>query len=450
MKRTLILLLGVAALSLCAFLWAQERATIKVPGQGQKPTIAVPDFRGSGSAQPLMDAFNRTLWSELQDSGQLKMIPKTLYPLQIPQQPADFKAAPLTPAMAQWSGPPVNGNWLAFGYTAEQNGQLVLYGWLFNVQQPSPESAQVLGKVYLGTLDAAGAVKVARDFAADILKQFGARSLAGTKIYFVSNRLNARAKEIWSMDYDGQNQTPLTHYNSITSYPAVSPDNTKLAFTSYARGNPQIFMHSLDSGRRLSFYNQHASLSAPSDFTPDSQRLLLYLAPDTGGYSQIYSARVDGSDLQRISHCRCIDVEPKVNPKTGAQIVFVSDRGGLPQIYRMNADGTDIVRLTNGQGEAVNPSWNPDGQHIAFAWTRGFEPGNYNVFVMDVASGQTVQLTHAEGRNENPSWAPDGVHLAYASTRGRVSQIWSMLADGTEKRQITNAGSNEKPVWSRQ
>ncbi len=244
-----------------------------------------------------MDAFNRTLWSELQGSGQLRLIPKTMYPLQIPQQPADFKAAPQTPAMTQWSGPPVNGNWLAFGYTAAQNGQLVLYGWLFNVQQPTPESAQVLGKVYLGSLDAAGAEKVARDFAADILKQFGAKSLAGTKIYFVSNRLSGRSKEIWSMDYDGQNQTPLTHYNSITSYPAVSPDNTKLAFTSYARGNPQIFIHSLDSGRRLPFYNQHASLSAPSDFTPDSQRLLLYLAPDTGGYAQIYSARVDGSDL---------------------------------------------------------------------------------------------------------------------------------------------------------
>ncbi len=447
MKRSQILtflLLGVTA---SAILLAQSQAVIDIRGHGEKPAIAIPDFRGSGEAQQHMDTFNRTLWNELQNSGQVKMVPKTFYPIQIPQQPADFKTAPQTPSLSQWSSPPVNANWLAFGYTAAQNGQLVLYGWLFNVAQPTPQSAQVLGKIYLGTLDDAGAMKVARDFAADILKQFGAKSLVGTKIYYVSERTGH--KEIWSMDYDGTHETALTHYNSITTFPAVSPDNTKIAFMTYAKGQPQIFIHSLESSRKLPFYNQNASMNAPSDFTPDSQHLLFYSSAG-GGEVQIFMSNVDGSNLQRISHCRCIDVEPKVNPKTGGQIVFVSDRGGLPQIYRMNTDGTDIVRLTNGQGEATNPSWNPDGQHIAFAWTKGFEPGNYNIFTMDVATGDVVQLTHGEGRNENPSWAPDGIHLVYASKRGRVSQLWTMLADGSGKQQLTSVGSNENPVWSRQ
>jgi TolB protein len=447
MKRTLIYSVVAAAIGVCTLLLAQEHTEIRIPGQGTKPPIAVPDFRGSGEAQQFMDAFNRTLWNELQNSGQVKMITKTFYPLQLPQQPSDFKTAPQTPAMTQWSSPPLNANWLAFGYTAPQNGQLVLYGWLFNVLQPTVQSAQVLGKIYLGSLDEAGAIKVARDFAADILKQLGAKSLIGTKIYFVSDR--TRNKEIWSMDYDGTHEVQLTHYASITTFPAVSADNTKLAFTTYAKGQPQIFVHSLESGRKLPFYNQAASMNAASDFTPDSQRLLFY-STASGGFAQIYSARADGSNLQRITNCRCIDVEPKINPKTGADVVFVSGRGGLPQIYRMNADGTDVVRLTNGEGEATNPSWNPDGQRIAFAWTKGFDPGNYNIFVMDIATGNILQLTHGEGRNENPTWAPDGLHLAYASKRGRASQIWTMLADGAEKRQLTNVGSNEKPVWSRQ
>ena len=45
-------------------------------------------------------------------------------------------------------------------------------------------SAQVIGKLYYGSLDADGAKKVAREFAADILQQFGAKSLAGSKILF--------------------------------------------------------------------------------------------------------------------------------------------------------------------------------------------------------------------------------------------------------------------------
>lgn len=446
MKRTL---LGIAALPIVGLLlWAQVE--INIPKPGEKPTIAVPDFRGSGVAAPLMDVFNRTLFRELQDSGRLKMAPKTVYPLSIPQQPSDFKAPvggqSQGPWVSDWSGPPVNANYLAFGYTAATGGQLSLFGWLYNVQLQTAQGAQLIGKVYTGTLDEAGATKVAEEFAADILKQFGGVSLIGTKIYFVSDRTGH--KEIWEMDYDGSNQNPITNYASITTFPAVSPDGTKVAFTTYARGTPQIFVHSLETGRKLPFYNQSASLNAASDFTPDSRNLLLY-STASGSYPQIYEASVDGSNLRRISHSSSIDVEPKINPKTGAEIVFVSGRGGPPQLYRMNNDGADVSRLTNGEGEAVNPSWNPDGQHIAFSWTRGYDPGGYNIFVMDIASRGYVQLTHGEGRNENPSWAPDGVHLVYSSKRGRATQIWTMLADGSSPRQLTTRGNNEKPVWSK-
>jgi TolB protein len=227
-----------------AMLLAATAASL--PGQAQpdmrlsastaeRPSIAVADMRGSGDAQRNMDTFNSTLWDELQNAGILKMVAKSVYPLEVPQRPQDFKP-PMVPANARrgtppartgpwltdWSGPPVSANWLAFGYTAVQDNRLVLYGWLFNTGQPDVTSAQVIGKLYFGTLDADGAKKVARDFAADILQQFGAKSLAGTKIYFVSDR--SGSKEIWSMDYDGSHQQRLTQYKSTSSMPAVSPD----------------------------------------------------------------------------------------------------------------------------------------------------------------------------------------------------------------------------------
>jgi TolB protein len=109
-----------------------------------------------------------------------------------------------------------------------------------------------------------------------------------------------------------------------------------------------------------------------------------------------------------------------------------------------------VSRLTTGEGDAVNPAWSPDGQHIAFAWTRGFEPGNFNIFIMDVASREiTLQLTHGAGRNENPSWAPDGVHVVFSSTRGGKTQIYTSLANGGAVQQLTTQGNNEKPVWSK-
>ena len=445
MKRSIPILFMLAM----ALVIALPQTVIKITG-GEKPAIAVPDFRGSDAAQKYMDTFNRTLFSELQNSGQLKMVPKTVYPLNVPQQPTDFKppagGGSQGPWLTDWSGPPVNANYLAFGYTAPRDNQLVLSGWLYDVRQASPSSAQLIGKLYFGTLDEAGAKKVATEFAADILKLFGGVSLAGTKVYFVSDRTGN--KEIWSMDYDGSNQKQFTSYRSITTFPAMSADSTKIAFTTYSRGTPEIFMHSIITGRKLNYYNQRASVNAASDFTPDSQHLLIY-STASGGYSQIYITDVNGGNIRRISNSNSIDVEPKANPKTGADLVFVSGRGGLPQIYRMSMDGTDVQRLTNGEGEAVNPCWHPDGQHIAFAWTRGYDPGNYNIFIMDVATREVTQLTHGNGRNENPSWAPDGVHLVFSSKRGRSTQLYTMLADGTGQQQLTTQGNNEKPVWSK-
>jgi TolB protein len=425
----------------------------KNPG---KPHIAVPDFRASGAAPSLIGAFNSTVASDLQASTLINFVPKTLYPLQIPQQPSDLaggvappSAGPVTPhgnRLTDWSLPPVAANYLGIGYGAEDRGMFVVFGWLYSTSpnMPTLQQAQIFGKVYTASLDQNGAVDAGHRYAADILAQFGGKSLVGTRIVFVSDR--SGAKEIWVMNWDGTGQRQLTHYGSISTFPSASPDGRIVAFTTYATGYPAIQLFSLDTGRKLPFYNQRASMNAFVTFTPDSKRII-FSSTAAGGPSQLYMANADGSGLHRITSSGSIEVEAKINPKTGADLVDVSDRSGLPQIYHMNLEGADVQRLSAGTGEATNPSWSPDGEHIAFAWTKGFEPGNYNIFQMDVASRQTTQLTANEGRNENPSWAPDGAHIAYASKRGRQSQIYVMNADGTGKHPLTDTGSNEKPVW---
>ena len=187
---------------------------------------------------------NSTLWDALSGSGVLTMKAKSMYPLSVPQRPQDFKPPTMAaaaqrgdppvavnngPWLTDWSGPPVSANYLAFGYTGEQDGRLVLYGWLYNLAQQDLASAQVIGKLYYGSLDAEGAKKVAREFAADILQQFGAKSLAGSKIWFVSDRNGDKRNLV-----DGLRRlqpAPIDHYRDISEMPAVSADGKMIAFT---------------------------------------------------------------------------------------------------------------------------------------------------------------------------------------------------------------------------
>lgn len=463
MKKLLpiITVLGLAMLAVTAWPQQQSDLIIKLTG-GMRSKIALPDFRGAGASAQFADVFNRTVFEDIQRSGTLEMAAKSFYPLNPPQQDSDLRAtpapaparrgAPPTPAdcggrcLSDWASPPVEATYLGFGYLAEQAGQLVAFGHLYNTSVADLEGARLFRKLYNGPLSEEGARRIAHEYAADILRQFGVQSLAGSKIYFVSDRGGKGTKEIWAMDFDGSTQRQLTRFNSISTMPSVSPDHQRLAFTTFAEGQPKIKVMSLETMRYLVFVNPQASLNATPSFTPDGQHMLF--ASSVGGYSsQIYIANVDGSGLRRLSNSRAIEIEPKVNPRTGAEVVFVSGRGGPQQIYRMNIDGANAERLTSGEGEAANPAWHPNGQHLAFKWTRGFAPGNWNIFIMDVASRETVQLTHGAGRNENPGWAPDGRHLVFCSNRGGSYQIYTMLADGTELRQLTTQGNNTMPVW---
>jgi TolB protein len=395
--------------------------------------------------------------------GRFDLVAKTMMPKFVPQQPSDFQtpAAPVQPTrgrqqppqpadgggrwMKDWNSPPTQADYLAYGYAGAVNGVLVLQGWLTDLRKATPAEGQLIAKRYLGGVDEAGARKVAHEFAADIIALAGGTPLFNSHIYFTSNRTGHT--EIWVMDFDGKNQRQVTHFNSITNFASVSPDGSKIAFTSWYRTNPGIFVFSVDPIRDLRFYNQNASVNGTPSFTPDGKQVV-YMS-SAGGCCGIFIAALDGKGFRRISSSTHIDTEPKVNPQ-GNFIVFTSGRSGPTQIYRMNIDGGDMERLTPGSGEATNPSWHPNGRYIAFAWTQGYATGAFNIFTMDVANPRDYkQLTHNEGRNENPSWAPDGVHIAFSSNRAGTKQIWTMLADGTQAQRLTSVGVNENPVWGK-
>jgi TolB protein len=248
------------------------------------------------------------------------------------------------------------------------------------------------------------------------------------------------------MDYDGANQRQLTHLGTIALSPRISPDGSRVAFSAMAKSSWEVMMYSITLGRMVSFPHFGGTNLSPA-WSPNGR---LALSSSRTGDPEIYIGDSNGGGQRRVTSAHGPDVSPVFNPKTGAQIAFVSGRTGLPQIYIAGADGTNPQRITD-QGYAVSPSWSPNGQFIAFSWLRRYgpgAPGARDIYIMDVATRQWVQLTHDGGANDSPSWSPDGRHIVFQSSRSGSEQIWSMLADGTQQKQLTQSGTNSQPNWS--
>ncbi len=61
-------------------------------------------------------------------------------------------------------------------------------------------------------------------------------------------------------------------------------------------------------------------------------------------------------------------------------------------------------------------------------------------------SGGIPKLLGGPGNNERPHWTPDGKRLVFVSTRSGSSQIWTMNADGTSPKPVTDIASEASGV----
>src|SRR6185436_14517165 len=131
------------------------------------------------------------------------------------------------------------------------------------------------------------------------------------------------------------------------------------------------------------------------------------------------------TDPKKLTNSAGIDTSPSINPRTGAQIAFISKRSGTAELYVMDSDGTNTMRITEEGGEVGNPAYSPDGSLIAFAWQKP-KSGGFDIYLYNVGMRTFRQLTNDSRSNERPTWAPDGKHIAYHSGKSGSSQIYSM------------------------
>ncbi|MCK5099737.1 MAG: Tol-Pal system beta propeller repeat protein TolB [Desulfobacteraceae bacterium] len=332
-----------------------------------------------------------------------------------------------------WTG--IGAELLITGGIIETQGKVKLKLRLFDTFN----TKLLVGKVYTGTQSQIR--KMIHLFCSEIsYKLTGKWGIFNSKIAFVSTVKGK--KEIFTCDFDGQNIKQITSHKSISLSPSWSFDGKWLAYVSYARGNPQIFMKNLKQ-KRGAIVN-YKGMNISPDWMPGQLKLAAALS--FSGDQEIYLLTIKGEIIKRVTKSWGIDVSPRFSPD-GKKIIFTSKRGGTPQVYIKDIESGRAQRLTFKGKNNTSAAWSPDGKNIAYV---GIEKNNINIFVMNIDSGMPVQLTMNAGDNEDPAWSPDGSMLAFTSTRDSgVPRIFVMNVSGSDQRRLLRLkGKQTQPDWS--
>ena len=397
----------------------------------RKIPLAIPLFKNenrTGEEKRLSNSSVDLLASSLEFTGYFKLLDRGAF-LFDPQ-----KDGVLTPQInfANWTV--IGAELLITGLFKEVDGNITMELRLFDTFK----ARRIIGKKYTGKK--ADQRRMIHRFCSEVIKYLtGHRGVFGSKIAFVST--GSGNKEIYSSAFDGYNPQQVTRNHSINLSPAWSTDGRHLAYTSYKKRKPDIFIKNLAEMQETSINKK--GLNITPAWVPGKFELAATLS--FSGDQEIYLLTGSGKVIKRLTNLRGIDLSPTWSPD-GKKFAFVSNRAGSPQIYVKDLATGKVRRLTYEGSYNTQPNWSPQGDKIAYA---SVVDGRRNIVVMGLDGQEPLQLTHESGDNEAPSWSPDGSLLVFSSNREGPFRIYVMTAFGTDQRRLlVMTGEQTNPKWS--
>ena len=155
----------------------------------------------------------------------------------------------------------------------------------------------------------------------------------------------------------------------------------------------------------------------------------------------------EGGDLRRLTTDTGQDQNGQWSPD-GSRIAFVSDRSGSAQIWLMDADGSRQRQLSQEPAIHGWPKWHPDGKTLV-VWSYDPSTATHGIKTIEVDSGREHTLVASREMLDRPEFHPDGERIAYAAETGGNWDIWCVrAADGETNRLTTDPQMESNPLWS--
>jgi Tol biopolymer transport system component/DNA-binding winged helix-turn-helix (wHTH) protein len=249
---------------------------------------------------------------------------------------------------------------------------------------------------------------------------------ADRSIIYASNL--AGALRLWRIAAAGGTPRPLGIGEDGWA-PSVSERTHRLT---YAQGTGDMNVWLIRSSRDNVETRTPLIASSRQDFQPElsPDETKIAFSSDRSGAVEIWVADADGSNSRQVTELGTSNTgRPHWSPDA-AQITFDSGERGKPDIYVVGLNGAKPRRLTDDKFDDSWPSWSADGKWIFYQSNRS---GEIQVWKVPAMGGQAIQVTTGGGLS--PLISPDGKHLYYLNIITNNHELWEIdLPDGKEQR----------------
>ena len=252
----------------------------------------------------------------------------------------------------------------------------------------------------------------------------------GRRIAFGSDRNGEY--DIWIMDVPEGKVSPeewerkaicLTGGDGADDlYPVWLPDGRWIAYVSGKKGKWDIWLVSPDGREKRRITDDGKFKSWAITCSPNGAKIAfardfkLWTVDITTGREQKLTSTEEGRDWL-----------PSWS-SDGAKIAFSSNRWGSYDIWVLELATGDLARVTDWPMDEWDPCWSPDGKWLSFlAW----KDSTWDVWAMSTSGKEVVRLTHTEEYEFVPRWSPDGSRISFHRTPGAEILLASLSGGET-------------------
>ena len=239
----------------------------------------------------------------------------------------------------------------------------------------------------------------------------------------------------------------FTTDGGLKSYPALSPDGERVAYTwaGTADDNWDIYVKALGAGAEpLRLTRDPANDWAPA-WSPDGRQIAFVRESDDG--AALYTVPSMGGQERRLGDGSVPRSGVSWSPD-GSSLVFAEQatRDEPARIVRLSLETLETQPLTSppeGSRGDLLAVVSPDGRLVAFARTSLAGTGGLDVWVQPLEGGEARQLTSGDyWRLEGLAWTPDAEDIVFAVGEGddAAPGVYRVRLAGGEPQPLVGVG----------